>query len=168
MIRLLTMTLGGESYLNFMVGTTGREASPAGEGAEGRCGWPAEPIMMLAHTHTHTHTHTQGNEFGHPEWIDFPRDDSYDPSTGAFVPGACALVRMVVVWCVVAGVAPISLAAGPLIDISSPSTPPPAPGAAQRADPHTLTHNTHTLTHQTHTHTQATAAPLRSAGAGGT
>ena len=46
MIRLLTMTLGGESYLNFM-----------------------------------------GNEFGHPEWIDFPRDDSYDPSTGAFVPG---------------------------------------------------------------------------------
>lgn len=46
MIRLLTMTLGGESYLNFM-----------------------------------------GNEFGHPEWIDFPRDDTYDPSTGAFVPG---------------------------------------------------------------------------------
>jgi 1,4-alpha-glucan branching enzyme len=46
MIRLLTMSLGGESYLNFM-----------------------------------------GNEFGHPEWIDFPRDDSYDPSTGAFVPG---------------------------------------------------------------------------------
>ena len=36
MIRLLTMTLGGESYLNFM-----------------------------------------GNEFGHPEWIDFPRVDSY-------------------------------------------------------------------------------------------
>jgi 1,4-alpha-glucan branching enzyme len=28
-----------------------------------------------------------GNEFGHPEWIDFPRDDTYDPSTGAFVPG---------------------------------------------------------------------------------
>lgn len=46
MIRLITATLGGESYLNFM-----------------------------------------GNEFGHPEWIDFPRDDSYDPSTGAFVPG---------------------------------------------------------------------------------
>lgn len=46
MIRLLTMTLGGDSYLNFM-----------------------------------------GNEFGHPEWIDFPRDDSVDPSTGAFVPG---------------------------------------------------------------------------------
>ncbi len=39
MIRLLTMTLGGEGYLNFM-----------------------------------------GNEFGHPEWIDFPRegnDNSY-------------------------------------------------------------------------------------------
>ena len=35
MVRLLTMTLGGESYLNFM-----------------------------------------GNEFGHPEWIDFPRDDT--------------------------------------------------------------------------------------------
>ena len=46
MIRLLTISLGGESYLNFM-----------------------------------------GNEFGHPEWIDFPRDDSYDTSTGAFVPG---------------------------------------------------------------------------------
>ena len=28
-----------------------------------------------------------GNEFGHPEWIDFPRDDTYDPSTGEFVPG---------------------------------------------------------------------------------
>ena len=46
MIRLVTMALGGESYLTFM-----------------------------------------GNEFGHPEWIDFPRDDSVDPSTGAFVPG---------------------------------------------------------------------------------
>ncbi|KAK9835549.1 hypothetical protein WJX74_002755 [Apatococcus lobatus] len=28
-----------------------------------------------------------GNEFGHPEWIDFPRTDSYDTSTGQFVPG---------------------------------------------------------------------------------
>lgn len=46
MIRLLTLALGGESYLNFM-----------------------------------------GNEFGHPEWIDFPRDDSLDPSTGSMVPG---------------------------------------------------------------------------------
>ncbi|KXZ47568.1 hypothetical protein GPECTOR_34g727 [Gonium pectorale] len=46
MIRLITIALGGESYLNFM-----------------------------------------GNEFGHPEWIDFPRVDSYDPSTGGFVPG---------------------------------------------------------------------------------
>jgi 1,4-alpha-glucan branching enzyme len=46
MIRLITMALGGDSYLNFM-----------------------------------------GNEFGHPEWIDFPRDDTYDTSTGAFVPG---------------------------------------------------------------------------------
>jgi 1,4-alpha-glucan branching enzyme len=46
MIRLITLVLGGESYLNFM-----------------------------------------GNEFGHPEWIDFPRVDSYDPSTGKFVPG---------------------------------------------------------------------------------
>lgn len=46
MIRLITMTLGGESYLNFM-----------------------------------------GNEFGHPEWIDFPRDDSRDPSTGKLIPG---------------------------------------------------------------------------------
>lgn len=46
MIRLVTIALGGESYLTFM-----------------------------------------GNEFGHPEWIDFPRDDTYDTSTGAFVPG---------------------------------------------------------------------------------
>ena len=46
MIRLITMALGGDSYLNFM-----------------------------------------GNEFGHPEWIDFPRDDSLDPSTGTIVPG---------------------------------------------------------------------------------
>nr|QKY15163.1 starch branching enzyme (1,4-alpha-glucan branching enzyme II) (SBE2) [Polytomella parva] len=46
MIRMITIGLGGESYLNFM-----------------------------------------GNEFGHPEWIDFPRVDSYDPSTGKFVPG---------------------------------------------------------------------------------
>lgn len=40
MIRLLTQSLGGEAYLNFM-----------------------------------------GNEFGHPEWIDFPREGnqfSYD------------------------------------------------------------------------------------------
>ena len=47
MIRLITLTLGGEGYLNFM-----------------------------------------GNEFGHPEWIDFPRDDIIDTSTGKFVPGA--------------------------------------------------------------------------------
>lgn len=46
MIRLITVALGGESYLNFM-----------------------------------------GNEFGHPEWIDFPRVDTYDTSTGAFIPG---------------------------------------------------------------------------------
>jgi hypothetical protein len=50
MIRLITLTLGGEGYLNFM-----------------------------------------GNEFGHPEWIDFPRDDSYDPSTGKLVPGELIL-----------------------------------------------------------------------------
>ncbi len=40
MIRLISMSLGGEAYLNFM-----------------------------------------GNEFGHPEWIDFPREgnaNSYD------------------------------------------------------------------------------------------
>ncbi|KAK2970574.1 hypothetical protein RJ640_030947 [Escallonia rubra] len=45
MIRLITMSLGGEGYLNFM-----------------------------------------GNEFGHPEWIDFPRSDQYLPD-GKFVPG---------------------------------------------------------------------------------
>ena len=53
MIRLVTLTLGGEGYLNFM-----------------------------------------GNEFGHPEWIDFPRDDTYDTSTGEFVPGACSHGRL--------------------------------------------------------------------------
>ncbi|CAG9466592.1 unnamed protein product [Pedinophyceae sp. YPF-701] len=46
MIRMITMCLGGEGYLNFM-----------------------------------------GNEFGHPEWIDFPRVSFTDPSTGKFVPG---------------------------------------------------------------------------------
>uniref|UniRef100_A0A803MQJ5 1,4-alpha-glucan branching enzyme n=1 Tax=Chenopodium quinoa TaxID=63459 RepID=A0A803MQJ5_CHEQI len=45
MIRLITMGLGGEGYLNFM-----------------------------------------GNEFGHPEWIDFPRGDQHLP-TGKIVPG---------------------------------------------------------------------------------
>ncbi|KAH9674779.1 SBE2.2 [Citrus sinensis] len=45
MIRLVTMGLGGEAYLNFM-----------------------------------------GNEFGHPEWIDFPRGDQRLPN-GQFVPG---------------------------------------------------------------------------------
>lgn len=33
-----------------------------------------------------------GNEFGHPEWIDFPRGDSYDNSTNALVPGMHCLV----------------------------------------------------------------------------
>lgn len=28
-----------------------------------------------------------GNEFGHPEWIDFPRDDRIEASTGEFIPG---------------------------------------------------------------------------------
>ncbi|KAF3320765.1 1,4-alpha-glucan-branching enzyme 1 [Carex littledalei] len=45
MIRLVTMGLGGEGYLNFM-----------------------------------------GNEFGHPEWIDFPRSEQFLPD-GKFVPG---------------------------------------------------------------------------------
>ncbi|PWA64409.1 1,4-alpha-glucan-branching enzyme 1, chloroplastic/amyloplastic [Artemisia annua] len=45
MIRLITMGLGGEGYLNFM-----------------------------------------GNEFGHPEWIDFPRADQRLPD-GRFLPG---------------------------------------------------------------------------------
>ncbi|KAJ4753330.1 hypothetical protein LUZ62_087735 [Rhynchospora pubera] len=45
MIRLITMGLGGEGYLNFM-----------------------------------------GNEFGHPEWIDFPRSEQFLPD-GKFVPG---------------------------------------------------------------------------------
>ncbi|XP_074580303.1 1,4-alpha-glucan-branching enzyme 2-2, chloroplastic/amyloplastic-like isoform X2 [Curcuma longa] len=45
MLRLLTMGLGGEGYLNFM-----------------------------------------GNEFGHPEWIDFPRCDQHLPN-GVIVPG---------------------------------------------------------------------------------
>nr|QNR00776.1 starch branching enzyme [Canna indica] len=45
MIRLITMGLGGEGYLNFM-----------------------------------------GNEFGHPEWIDFPRGEQRLPN-GAVIPG---------------------------------------------------------------------------------
>ncbi|KAK8705191.1 hypothetical protein V6N13_048797 [Hibiscus sabdariffa] len=45
MIRLITMGLGGEGYLNFM-----------------------------------------GNEFGHPEWIDFPRGDRHLPD-GSVIPG---------------------------------------------------------------------------------
>ncbi|KAI5425540.1 1,4-alpha-glucan-branching enzyme 1, chloroplastic/amyloplastic isoform 1 [Lathyrus oleraceus] len=45
MIRLITMGLGGEGYLNFM-----------------------------------------GNEFGHPEWIDFPRGEQHLPN-GKIVPG---------------------------------------------------------------------------------
>jgi len=45
-IRLFTMSLGGEGYLTFM-----------------------------------------GNEFGHPEWIDFPRDDRIDNRDGALIPG---------------------------------------------------------------------------------
>ncbi|XP_041998026.1 1,4-alpha-glucan-branching enzyme 2-2, chloroplastic/amyloplastic-like [Salvia splendens] len=45
MIRLITMGLGGEGYLNFM-----------------------------------------GNEFGHPEWIDFPRADQHLPD-GTVIPG---------------------------------------------------------------------------------
>ncbi|CAL9192870.1 1,4-alpha-glucan-branching enzyme 2-2, chloroplastic/amyloplastic-like [Musa acuminata AAA Group] len=45
MIRLITMGLGGEGYLNFM-----------------------------------------GNEFGHPEWIDFPRGDQRLPN-GKVIPG---------------------------------------------------------------------------------
>ncbi|XP_047316567.1 1,4-alpha-glucan-branching enzyme 2-2, chloroplastic/amyloplastic-like [Impatiens glandulifera] len=45
MIRLITMGLGGEGYLNFM-----------------------------------------GNEFGHPEWIDFPRGDQ-KLSSGKIIPG---------------------------------------------------------------------------------
>ncbi|XP_057513372.1 1,4-alpha-glucan-branching enzyme 2-2, chloroplastic/amyloplastic-like isoform X1 [Actinidia eriantha] len=45
MIRLITMGLGGEGYLNFM-----------------------------------------GNEFGHPEWIDFPRADRHLPD-GKVIPG---------------------------------------------------------------------------------
>ena len=28
-----------------------------------------------------------GNEFGHPEWIDFPREDRTEASTGKFIPG---------------------------------------------------------------------------------
>ena len=28
-----------------------------------------------------------GNEFGHPEWIDFPRDDRIEAATGEFIPG---------------------------------------------------------------------------------
>jgi hypothetical protein len=105
-----------------------------------------------------------GNEFGHPEWIDFPRDDSYDPSTGALVPGG--LVWAGVVW---AGVGRWSRVSGGLAGagggrqgakvarccVRQPlrPTPPPAPAP----------------THGRLTHTaQATAAAWRSAGGAGT
>lgn len=42
-----------------------------------------------------------GNEFGHPEWIDFPRDDTYDPSTGAFVPGEYLICKIMCIHCYV-------------------------------------------------------------------
>ena len=34
--------------------------------------------------------HFAFSEFGHPEWIDFPRVDTYDTSTGAFIPGTAS------------------------------------------------------------------------------
>ncbi len=96
MIRLITMALGGESYLNFMggcerVARTGIDSRWFTDRSSRRihrlglscvcmyCNYAAEcmPVLFVA----------AGNEFGHPEWIDFPRDDTYDPSTGAFVPG---------------------------------------------------------------------------------
>ena len=43
-----------------------------------------------------------GNEFGHPEWIDFPRDDTRDSSTNAFIPGmlwSCLVqIALVLLW----------------------------------------------------------------------
>ena len=47
------------------------------------------PVLPAPQTPGESYLNFMGNEFGHPEWIDFPRDDSYNPSTGAFVPGAC-------------------------------------------------------------------------------
>lgn len=44
-------------------------------------------IVPLLWCRGESYLNFMGNEFGHPEWIDFPRVDSYDPSTGAFVPG---------------------------------------------------------------------------------
>lgn len=48
-IRLLTMALGGEAWLNFI----GRERGLSRE----------RQWIIFA-----------GNEFGHPEWLDFPRE----------------------------------------------------------------------------------------------
>lgn len=68
MIRLITHSLGGEAYLNFI----------------GMCF-----ILLQSSTQnykrklcffTNMVSFTPGNEFGHPEWLDFPRagnNDSY-------------------------------------------------------------------------------------------
>jgi len=70
MIRLVTVALGGESYLNFM-----------GNGEA-----EFEDFSVPRHDHI-VLICVLSSEFGHPEWIDFPRVDTYDTSTGAFIPG---------------------------------------------------------------------------------
>ena len=42
-------------------------------------------VIFVPDFYSYSHA---GNEFGHPEWIDFPRDNTYDPSTGRFIQGA--------------------------------------------------------------------------------
>lgn len=105
MIRLLTMVLGGDSYLNFMVGSTGSRGGGLLDGcSEGFShrglagGWKGKVGLVKQHSLSQAVAPgpggtkcgcciptrstpaalcvAQGNEFGHPEWIDFPRDDS--------------------------------------------------------------------------------------------
>jgi hypothetical protein len=95
-IRLITMTLGGESYLNFMGNEFGCALShlccPADLRLLHRSG--STCIAAIAVRALMQTAQQQAPELccaaacSHPEWIDFPRDDTYDTSTGAFVPGA--------------------------------------------------------------------------------
>ncbi len=74
MIRLITFGLGGEGYLSF-----------AGQFYMHAFGLPNCSLAFGAYVCVFGGK--AGNEFGHPEWLDFPREDRYEASTGQFIPG---------------------------------------------------------------------------------
>lgn len=95
------MTLGGESYLNFMGNEFGCALSawPALQLPRSACLCAAIPQcaedQLAYHNSYNLRSDTvQAVISRHPEWIDFPRDDTYDTSTGAFVPGALFLLSL--------------------------------------------------------------------------